>query len=61
MEVLTNQGWRSTCSIASLLVDIRYHILEGNGRLHPAQHKVQYSESEAKTSFSNVALAHGWV
>jgi ubiquitin-protein ligase len=59
-EILTKQGWSSTCSIESLITLIFSEIAQGEGRLDMKKWNVEYNLEDAKTSFLSVCKSHGW-
>jgi len=60
-ELLTSKGWTPSMCIENLLVNIRFIILEGEGRIDPAKYKQEYSFAEAKEAFNRVASRYGWI
>jgi len=60
MEVLTNQGWRPSYCLESLMVDVRQMILDGNGGLDARFHAVPYTLEEAYRAFDRMSATHGW-
>lgn len=61
MQILTDKFWSPACSIESLIVTIKSEILEGEGRIDPANYNIPYSEKDARASFLRVATGHNWV
>eukprot|EP01114_Cavostelium_apophysatum_P012096 TRINITY_DN2683_c0_g1_i2.p1 TRINITY_DN2683_c0_g1~~TRINITY_DN2683_c0_g1_i2.p1 ORF type:complete len:324 (-),score=43.20 TRINITY_DN2683_c0_g1_i2:25-996(-) len=59
MEILTNQGWKSSIDMESVLVQIRDTLLTGGARLERG-YRSDYSESEAWEAFYRAAKNHGW-
>ena len=59
-EILTNQGWSSTCSIETLIQLVISEIGEGSGRIDKNKYNIPYNLDEAKLSFQHVCKTHGW-
>ena len=60
MQILTDKFWSPACSIESLIVTIKSEILEGEGRVDPANYNIPYSEKDARESFHRVSRGHNW-
>lgn len=60
MELLTNQGWIPTATMASVLFQIILLINEGDGRIDEVNYKQQYSMSEARAAYDRLKATHGW-
>lgn len=59
MELLTSSGWSPANDIASVLLQIRSEMVEGNARLD-LNNKNDYTLAEARDAFNRVARHHGW-
>lgn len=60
MEILTKSGWSAAYSMENLIIDIKSHIIEGDGQIDRKNYNRHYTFNEAKESFYRVAGAHGW-
>jgi len=60
-ELLTEQGWRPTYTVESVVISLMSEIIEGGGRIDPNMYNVPYSYDEAKKDFVRVAKSHGWM
>lgn len=60
MQILTDKYWAATCSMESLIINIKSEIIEGGGRIDMKNWKIPYGEREARESFIRVSRGHGW-
>ena len=60
-ELLTEQGWRPTYTVESVVVSLISEIIEGGGRIDPKMYNIPYSYEAAKKDFIRVAKSHGWM
>lgn len=61
VDILVQGIWKPTCSIESLILQIKLLILEGDGRLDGVNLNKPYTISDAEDSFVRVAKSHGWM
>jgi ubiquitin-protein ligase len=60
MELLTNKGWSSVCSLESIIYDIKANIIEGDGQIDIERYHIRYSFEEAREAFNRMVKSHGW-